>query len=79
MTNLDPLEQSYTRQMRVEKWQRGELLASEERTLRGQMYFRNEVMLLLELAGFRDNDVQGDYTDEEATAENQQLVFIARK
>jgi SAM-dependent methyltransferase len=79
MVNLDPLEQSYTRQMRVEKWRDGERLASEERTLVGQMYFRNEVVLMLDLAGFRDVNVQGDYSDEEATTEHQELVFIARK
>lgn len=79
MLNINPLEQSNSRQMRVEKWMGGELIAYEERTLRGQMYFMHEVRLMLDKAGFNDVGVQGDYTEEKATAEHTELVFVARK
>ena len=79
MLDLNPLEQSYLHQMRAEKWQGGDLIAEEEYTLREQMYFKNEVVMMLERAGFRDITVQGDYTEEDATPGHSQLVYIARK
>jgi SAM-dependent methyltransferase len=74
---LDPLDQTVTRQVRLEKWQAGVLVAAEEYTLRGRMYFRDELLLMLRLAGFHDITVCGDYTDTPATAEHRQLVFSA--
>jgi hypothetical protein len=41
------------------------------------MYFKNEVLLMLKVAGFRDITVHGDYTDEPATADHEELVFTA--
>ncbi|MGB3713727.1 MAG: class I SAM-dependent methyltransferase [Candidatus Promineifilaceae bacterium] len=78
MLHLDPLEQSYTRQMRVEKWLERQLIAQEERTLQGQMYFMHEVVLMLEKAGFGDILVQGDYREETISADHSELVFVAR-
>jgi hypothetical protein len=77
MIDLNPLEQSYTRPVRLEKWQCGQLVTSEEYTLRGKMYFKNELLLMLRIAGFREVTVRGNYTDEPATAEHEQLVFTA--
>jgi hypothetical protein len=77
MLDFDPLEQSYTRQVRLEKWIDGVLAVSEEYTLRGNMYFKNELLLMLAAAGFRDVTVFGDYTENPATAENEILVFRA--
>jgi len=79
LLDLDPLEQSFMHQIRVEKWQDEDLVAEEEYTLRGQMYFKNELIMMLERAGFQDVSVQGDYTAESATADHSELVFIARK
>jgi SAM-dependent methyltransferase len=75
--DVDPLAQSYTRQVRLEKWQNGALAAAEEYTLRGNMYFMSEVQLMLNVVGFREITVHGDYTDELATAEHTELVFTA--
>ena len=44
---IDPLEQRYIRQVLLEKWDSGKLIASEEYTLRGNMYFKNELLLML--------------------------------
>jgi SAM-dependent methyltransferase len=76
---LDPLQQLMTLQIRVEVWQQGQLQAAEERTLQERLYFRNELLLLLQHAGFDDIRVYGAYTDAEATAADDILVFIARK
>ena len=76
---IDPLEQSYTQQVRLEKCDSGEVTASEEYTLRGNMYFKNELLLMLKCAGFGEITVHGDYTDELATADHEELIFTAIK
>ncbi len=75
--HFDPLEQSFIRQVRLEKWKNGELAASEEHTLRGIIYFKHELLLMLNVAGFREIAVHGDYTDDPATADHAELVFTA--
>ncbi len=77
--DTDPLEQTYTRQVQLEKWKAGILIASEEYTLRGNIYFKNELMLMLRIAGFREIAVCGDYSDEPATSDHSELVFTAIK
>ena len=79
MVNVDPLEQSYIREMRVEKLREGELIEYEERTLRGQMHFRNEVEWMLRLAGFTTISAYGGYSEEDVTADHGEIVFIARR
>ncbi|HSH13656.1 MAG TPA: class I SAM-dependent methyltransferase, partial [Desulfurivibrionaceae bacterium] len=76
---LDPLAQSYEREMRLEKWRDGRLLARETRSLRGQMYFKNELMLMLEKAGFGQVTVLGDYSDQPATTDHAELLFVAER
>ncbi len=56
-----------------------QLVASEEYTLRGNMYLKPELLLMLKVAGFREVAVYGDYADEPATADHEELIFIALK
>jgi hypothetical protein len=76
---LNPLEQSYKRQVRLEKWLAGELVASESYTLAGQMYLKNEVHLMLKVAGFRDITVTGDYTGDPVESNHDEILFTAVK
>ena len=76
---IDPLEQSYVREVRLEKWVEGKLDKSEEYTLRGNIYFKNELLLMLKVAGFHDITVCGNYKEEIATADHEDLVFTAIK
>lgn len=76
---FDPLEQNVTRQMRAIEWHEGQVIAQEEYTLSENRYFRNELRQMLEQAGFEVEAIQGDYTEAEATPENDFLVFLARK
>jgi SAM-dependent methyltransferase len=78
-TDFDPLEQTYTREVRLEKWQNGKLAAAETYSLRGNMYFKPELLLMLSTAGFSEISVRGDYTDDPATADHAMLVFTALK
>jgi len=43
------------------------------------MYFKSELLLLLEQAGFDNIVVQGDHNDTEATSHDDFIVFIAQK
>jgi SAM-dependent methyltransferase len=75
---VDPLDQTAWLEMRAEKWRDGRLVAAEEHLLSMRAYFRDELLLMLDLAGFGDVVVRGDYTDAEPTADNEFLVYIAR-
>jgi SAM-dependent methyltransferase len=77
--DLDPLDQTYTMQVRLEKWVTGERVATEVYTLSGNMYSKNELLFMMQLAGFRDITVYGDYSDESATAEHSEINFVAIK
>jgi hypothetical protein len=76
---FDPLEQRITLQMRTLLWQAGQPVVDEVYTLTSNLYFRNELRQMLELAGFTVEAIQGDYTRAETTAEHRFMVFIARK
>ncbi|GLX66660.1 class I SAM-dependent DNA methyltransferase [Paenibacillus glycanilyticus] len=75
----DPLENVATRQMRLRLWQEGELIKEEIHTQRLDDYTKNELVLMLERAGFNDIQIFGDFSDERATADHRELIFICRK
>lgn len=79
LVSFDPLEQSRTMEIRAALWREGELVAEEEHRIDLRLYFRDELLLLLERAGFEIESVTGDHTGEPATAEHETLVFVARK
>jgi SAM-dependent methyltransferase len=77
--DFDPLEPRITLQMRSGLWRGGELVAEEERTLQENLYFRDELLSMLEQAGFGDVTVRGGYPNVAATAEEKPVVFLARR
>ena len=79
IVELEPLAQRVTLAMHAEQWRDGVLLAEEDHLLTIGLYFRNELLLMLERAGFTDVAVQGDHNDKEATSDDDFLVFVARK
>jgi SAM-dependent methyltransferase len=79
LVSIDPLEQSDVRQVRVEKWVSGKLVGAQEDTMHGTLYLPNEVLLMLQVAGFHQITVRGDYTDEPATPDSKELIFTALK
>jgi SAM-dependent methyltransferase len=76
---MDPLEDIATRQIRERLWQNGNLLKEEIYTQKVEDFSKNELVLMLEKAGFSDIQVRGDYSAEPATADHDALIFIARK
>ena len=76
---LDPLEQTLVLEIRAQKWREGRLVATEERPISLRMYFRDELLLMLERAGFVDVDVRAGHADRPPTADDSFLVFVARR
>jgi len=76
---LDPMAQSYVREMSIEKWQGGRRVAAESSLLRGSLYLAQELLLMLEVAGFQTVRTFGGFTDNDATDRDAELVFVAIK
>jgi SAM-dependent methyltransferase len=76
---LDPLTQRVTLAMHAEQWRNGVREREEEHELTINLYFPNELALMLSRAGFTEIDVQGDHNDRPATSDDDFLVFVARK
>jgi SAM-dependent methyltransferase len=74
----DPLDQTISMEIRAEKWRGDSLVAEEEHALSMRLYLRDELLLMLDRAGFADVVVRGDYTDAEPTADHAFLTYIAR-
>lgn len=79
LAGFDPLEQVATRQIRAIQWRDGQLIQQEEYTLLERLYFKNELIEMLALAGFHDVQVMGDYSEAEASPDSGILVYIARR
>ncbi|HYY04382.1 MAG TPA: class I SAM-dependent methyltransferase [Gaiellaceae bacterium] len=76
---LDPLEQRVTLEMHAERWRDETREAEEEHVLTIGLYFRNELLLMLERAGFADVVVEGDHNGAPATADDEFIVFVAKQ
>ena len=79
MLSVDPLEQRMIHQVRIEKWVSGKLIGSQEYTQHRTLYLPNEGLLMLQVAGFRQITIRGDYTDKPATPDSEELIFTALK
>jgi len=79
IVEVDPLAQCVTYEMHAEQWRDGVLEVEEDRVLNIGLYFKEEMLLMLERAGFSDVVVQGDHNDAVATSEDDFIVFVARK
>jgi hypothetical protein len=78
-SELDPLEQRLTMDVRVRLWRSGEIVKEESYRLKESLYFVQEILLMLDEAGFRDVAVEGGYTGRPATADDGMVVFVARR
>ena len=76
---FDPLTQQVTRELRAFMWRDGELAAQEEYLLTETFYFTHELTLMLERAGFVDAEVRGAHNDQPPSADDDFLVYLARR
>ena len=79
VAGLDPFAQNTTYEMRVRLWHDGQIVKEEEHSLLINIYLVQEVLLMLEVAGFLDLVVENGYTGRKATADDGMLTFVARK
>lgn len=79
LVSMDPLEQYSIGEMRMLLFKDNQLVADDTHALRSNYYFRNEILMLLEQAGFRVEAEKGDWTDVDATAEHDVIVYFAKK
>lgn len=80
VADFDPLNQRLVREIKAEHRRDGEILASEVRSLPINLYFKSEVVLMLESVGFADIQVRNGLTDTEARPwEAFHLMFLARR
>lgn len=79
MLEVDPLDQSISIEMRIEKRRDGELIGEAERPLSMRMWFRDELVLMLRTGASAEVTVRGGYEDEEPRREHDFLVYRARK
>ena len=76
---VDPLDQSITLEMRIERWLNDALAEAEEHRLDARYYFAHELRLLVERAGFHEIVVHGDHVEAEPTPDDEFVVIVARK
>ena len=77
--DFDPVAQQATLEMKAFMWRDDELVAEEEHVLTMTLYFKDEVVLMLERAGFDSVRVRGQYNDAEPTVDDDFLVYIAQR
>jgi len=75
---FDPLEQRVSLEMTARRWRDGELESEETHRLDIGLYFKNELLLMLEQAGFDDVVVHGDHVEADPTPDDDFVVFVAR-
>jgi len=76
---FDALEQVSTREIEARLWRDGREVGREVHTLRQKAFFRNELLVILRHAGFRDVAVYGGYDERAASDDDLMLVVVARK
>jgi SAM-dependent methyltransferase len=74
----DLVEQTVDYRRRYVVFKDGRPIEEEWRTTSERWYFKHELVLLMEKAGFHDIEVKGDFLDEEFTSLHSTMVFIAR-
>jgi SAM-dependent methyltransferase len=79
LLSADPLNQRTIGEMGTLLFKDRQLVADDTRTLTSNYYFRNEMHMLLEKAGFTVEAEKGDWTDADATADHDVIVYFARK
>jgi SAM-dependent methyltransferase len=79
IAHVDPLAQHVAADLRALHWAGDELLAEEEHRIDITAYFTDELVLMLERAGFVDVELRAGYEERPPAADDDFVVFIARK
>jgi SAM-dependent methyltransferase len=79
LAQFDPLLQRRALDVRARLWRADSLVIEEEHELTENLYFVQELLLLLEACGFSDIAVEGRYTGRPATPEDGTVVVVAHR
>jgi len=79
VADLNPLEQTTTYQIHANLWHDGKIVKEEEYSLMINLYLVQEVLLMLDEAGFHEVTVEAGYTGKPANADDGMVAFVARK
>jgi SAM-dependent methyltransferase len=79
MLSLDPLIQQVAWEIHASQWRDGSMIAHERRVLTANLYFRDELVMMIERAGFASVQVRGQYNDLEPSPADDFLVYIAQR
>lgn len=77
--DLDPILQRRTLEMRAILRRDGEIVREEHGLLHENLYWAQEVLLMLANAGFGEVTIEGRYTGRPAGRSDTAVVFVARK
>ena len=77
--SLDPLAQRVSREIRARLWRGGEIVAAEDGVLHENLYFAQEIIRLLLVAGFELDAVEAGYSGLPAQPDDGELMFVARR
>jgi hypothetical protein len=78
LVRVEPLDQKVTMEIHMQRWRDETLEAEEKYQLDIGMYFKNEMLMMLEVAGFSDIAVYGEHEDRPPTSDDDFIVFEAR-
>jgi SAM-dependent methyltransferase len=76
---FDPLRQRQMLEIRALLWHEGRIVKEESYRLRECLYFAQEILLMLQDAGFRDVAIEGDYSGQPASIDDDTVIFVAQK
>jgi SAM-dependent methyltransferase len=75
--SVDRFEQVKVEKRRYDVSKDGRIIESELHTMTLRWYFKYEMLMMLERAGFRNIFISGDYSDSPATAFSSETVYCA--
>ena len=75
---FDSIEQLEVLEMRARLWHEAAMVREEDYSLRACLYFPQELVLMLEDAGFREVTIEGNYTGALARQDEGEVIFVAR-
>lgn len=78
LLDLNPLEQRITFSLGARLWRDGKVIEEQAAmTLHENLYFPQEIVLLLEVSGFKSITLETAHTGEPATPEDGKVIFVA--
>ena len=79
LTEFDPLGQRLTMEVRVRLWRGEQIVKEEAYSLKENLYFAQEMLLILDEAGFRDVVIEAYPAGRPATVDDGTVAYVARK